>query len=63
MVSQCGYGQQIKWKVGDVQDYTDLNKACPKDSYCLSRIDQLVNGAAWHTILSFLDAYSRYNQI
>jgi len=43
--------------------YTDLNKACPKDSYPLSSIDLLVDGAAGHTILSFLDTYSRYNQI
>jgi len=34
-------------------DYIDLNKACPKDFYPL--VD--------HTILSFLDAYSGYNQI
>nr|KYP41055.1 Transposon Ty3-I Gag-Pol polyprotein [Cajanus cajan]KYP56200.1 Transposon Ty3-I Gag-Pol polyprotein [Cajanus cajan] len=44
-------------------DYTDLNKACPKDSYPLPSIDRLVNGASEHALLSFLDAYSRYNQI
>ena len=44
-------------------DYKDLNKACPKDSYPLPNIDRLVDGAAGHKILSFLDAYSGYNQI
>ena len=29
-------------------DYTDLNKACPKDSYPLPTIDQLVNSTACH---------------
>jgi len=44
-------------------DYTDLNKACPKDVYPLPSINRLVDGAVRHHILSFLDAYSRYNQI
>jgi len=44
-------------------DYKDLNKAYPKDSYPVSNIDRLVDGAVDHKILSFLDAYSGYNQI
>nr|KYP65489.1 Transposon Ty3-I Gag-Pol polyprotein [Cajanus cajan] len=44
-------------------DYTDLNKACPKDLYPLPSIDRLVDGASGHALLSFLDAYSGYNQI
>nr|KYP65874.1 Transposon Ty3-I Gag-Pol polyprotein [Cajanus cajan] len=44
-------------------DYTDLNKACPKDAYPLPCIDRLVDGASGHSIFSFLDAYSGYNQI
>ena len=44
-------------------DFTDLNKACPKDSYPLPRIDQLVDSIAGHQLLSFMDAFSRYNQI
>jgi len=44
-------------------NYTNLNKACPKDSYPLPTIDRLADGAARHNILSFLDAFSRYNQI
>ncbi|KAI5354401.1 hypothetical protein L3X38_007296 [Prunus dulcis] len=45
------------------QDYTDLNKACPKDSFPLPQIDQLVDATAGHELLSFMDAYSGYNQI
>ena len=44
-------------------DFTDLNKAYPKDCFPLPRIDQLVDATAGHEILSFMDAYSGYNQI
>ena len=44
-------------------DFTDLNKACPKDSYPLPRADVLVDSTARHQLLSFMDAFSGYNQI
>ena len=44
-------------------DYTSLNRACPKDSFPLPRIDLVVDATAGHELLSFLDAYSGYNQI
>ncbi|KAK1549935.1 hypothetical protein Q3G72_010788 [Acer saccharum] len=44
-------------------DFTNLNKACPKDSFPLPRIDKLVDAMAGHETLSFMDAYSGYNQI
>ncbi|KAI5349264.1 hypothetical protein L3X38_002151 [Prunus dulcis] len=44
-------------------DYTNLNRACPKDSFPLPRIDQLVDATVGHALLSFMDAYSGYNQI
>jgi len=44
-------------------DFTNLNKACPKDSYSLSSIDSLVDNASGCRLLSFLDAFSGYNQI
>ena len=44
-------------------DFTDLNKACPKDSYPLPRIDILVDLTERHQLLSFMDAFSDYNQI
>ena len=50
-----------KWRM--CVDFTDLNKAYPKDSYMLPRIDQLVDSTARHKLLSFMDAFSGYNQI
>ena len=44
-------------------DYTNLNKACPRDAYPLPNIDRLVDGAAGNKVLNFLDVYSGYNQI
>ena len=45
-----------KWRV--CIDYTDLNKACPKDCFPLPRIDQFVDATAGHELLSFMDGYS-----
>ena len=50
-----------KW--GMCVDFMDLNKACPKDSYPLPNIDALVDNASGCKVLSFLDAFSGYNQI
>ena len=44
-------------------DFTSLNKHCPKDHFPLPRIDQIVDSTAGCERLSFLDAYSGYNQI
>ena len=50
-----------KWRM--CVDFTDLNKACLKDSFPLPRIDQLVDSTAGHKLLSFMDAFSGYNRI
>ena len=50
-----------KWRM--CVDFIDLNKACPKDSYPLPRIDQLVDSTTGHKLLNFIDAFSGYNQI
>ena len=39
-----------KWRM--CVDFMDLNKACPKDSFPLPRIDQLVDSTARHKLLS-----------
>ncbi|KAK1677268.1 hypothetical protein QYE76_038116 [Lolium multiflorum] len=44
-------------------DFTCLNKHCPKDHFPLPRIDQIIDSTAGCERLSFLDAYSGYNQI
>ena len=48
-----------KWRM--CVDFIDLNKACPKDSFPLPRIDQLVDSTAGHKLLTFMDAFSGYN--
>ncbi|GAU21317.1 hypothetical protein TSUD_372110 [Trifolium subterraneum] len=50
-----------KWRM--CVDFTDLNKACPKDPYPLPNIDRLIDGASGYKTLSFMDAYFGYNQI
>ena len=50
-----------KWRT--CIDFTNLNKACPKDSFPLPQIDQLVDAIAGQKLLSFMDMYSGYNQI
>ena len=50
-----------KWRM--CVDFTDLNKACPKDSFPLLRIDQLVDSTTGQKLLTFMDAFSGYNQI
>ena len=50
-----------KWRM--CINFIDLNKACPKDNFSLPRIDQPVDSTAGHKLLSFMDAFSRYNQI
>ena len=50
-----------KWRM--CVDFIDLNEAYPKDSFPLPRIDQLVDSIARHKLLTFMDAFSGYNQI
>ena len=50
-----------KWRL--CIDFTDINRACPKDSFSLQRIDLIVDATAGHELLSFMDAFSGYNQI
>lgn len=50
-----------KWRV--CINFIDLNKTYPKDSFPLPRINQLVDSAAGHEWMSFLDAYPSYHHI
>ena len=50
-----------KWQV--CVDFTDLNKACPKDTFPLPRIDQLIDATVGHPQMSFLDVFQGYHQI
>jgi hypothetical protein len=42
-------------------DYRDLNKACPKDNYPTSFINQIIDNCAGSVIFSFMDGFSGYN--
>ncbi|KAM1136744.1 hypothetical protein ACFX2B_034427 [Malus domestica] len=53
--------QKVLWRM--CVDYTDLNKGCPKDSFPLPLIDRLIDSTVVCELLSFMDAYSGYNQI
>ena len=50
-----------KWRV--CVDFTDLNKACPKDPFPMSWINQLVDVTVGHPRMSFFDAFQGYHQI
>ena len=50
-----------KWRL--YIDFTDVNQACPKDSFPLPQINLIVDATAGHELLSFMDALSSYNQI
>ena len=50
-------------KVRMCVDYCDLNRVSPKDNFPLSHIDTLVDNMAKHSLFSFMDGFSSYNQI
>ena len=50
-----------KWRM--CVDFKDLNNACPKDNFPLPKIDQLIDSTTGHKLLTFMDAFSGYNQI
>ena len=50
-----------KWRV--CVDFTDLNKAYPKDPFPMPWIDQLVDATVGHPRMSFLDVFQGYHQI
>ena len=50
-----------KWRV--CVNFTDLNRACPKDPFTMPKIDQLVDATYGHLRINFLDAFQGYYQI
>ena len=50
-----------KWRV--CVNFTDLNKACPKDPFPIARIDQSVDATVGYPRMSFLNAFQGYHQI
>lgn len=43
--------------------FSNLNSTYPKDMFLIPNIDHLIGGSSSCKTLSFMDAYSRYNQI
>jgi hypothetical protein len=50
-----------KWRM--CIDFTNHNKACPKDNFPLPRIDKIVDSASRCEEMSLLDCFSVYHQI
>ena len=50
-----------RWRV--CVDFRDLNRATPKDEYPMPVAETLINAAAGHKMLSFMDGNAGYNQI
>ena len=50
-----------KWRA--CVDFTDLNKAYPKDPFPMPQIDQLVDVTIGHPQMSFLDAFQGFHKI
>ena len=44
-------------------DFRNLNKASPMDGYPMPVADMLVDAAAGHKVISFMDGNAGYNQI
>ena len=71
-IRQCRYAKWISnvvpvyKKNGKLRvciDFRDLNKATPMDGYPMPIADMLVDAAAGHKVISFMDDNARYNQI
>ncbi|KAI5312135.1 hypothetical protein L3X38_041308 [Prunus dulcis] len=56
-------GETRKCQMESLSRLNDLNKACPKNNFPLLKINQLLDSTSDNQLLSFMDAYSGYNQI
>ena len=71
-IRQCHYAEWISnvvpiyKKNGKLRvciDFRNLNKATPMDGYLMPIADMLVDAAAGHKVISFMDGNAGYNQI
>lgn len=60
---QCCNGQEANGKWRMCVDFTNLNKVCPKDCFSLPSIYRMMDASVNHQVLTFMDAFSGYNQI
>ena len=61
LASQHCLGKEGKWKIEDMLDFTNLNKACIKDNFPLPRLDWLMDSTTGYKLLIFMDAFLGYN--
>ena len=57
---------QVDKKQGAIRiciDFRDLNWSCLKDNFPIPFIDQILDECAGSEVFSFMDSFSRYNQI
>ena len=62
MVGQYYVCEEEKWKVAGCVNFTDLNKAGPKDHFLVPQIGQLVDAIVRHPRMSFLETFQGYHQ-
>jgi hypothetical protein len=53
----------VKKKNGKWWMCMDLNKCCPKDDFCLARIDKIIDSTTGFEMMVLLDCFSGYHQI
>ena len=58
----CPFDEE-EWEVRFCVDYRDLNAATPKDMYVMFVVEILVDSTTNNELLSFMDGFSRYNQV
>ena len=63
MVGQCRTSQKSKRQVATLHRLHPHQQSLPKRQFPLPRIDLIVDVTAGHELLSFMDAFSGYNQI
>ena len=63
MAGKCGGCPKKKGKWQVCVDYTNLNYVCPKNSFPLLQINQIVDSTAGYGMLSLINAFSGYHQI
>lgn len=44
-------------------DFRDLNRGCPRDDLLVPHTDLLEDATMGYEVLTFMDRYSKYNQI
>ena len=58
LISKLGKKKKKSW-----MHFTSLNEVYPKDSFSVSRFDQIMDATVGHKLLNFMDVYLKYNQI